>query len=118
MCKIISSDAVIGNFILESVERDNFDVSIEKMFNYDEKLSKELKTHNYFTRFNYDEILDFSENYPFFVKSVESNHIKIFDEMNNKTTLINQLIRYFRIGMPKLVVDEIVSVSNSIFALE
>ena len=118
MCKIISGDAVMGNFILESVRRNNFDISFEEMMKYDEKLSEKLKEHNYFTKFNFDEILDFTENYPFFVQSIESNGIKIVDEIGNKTNLMNQLIRYFRIGMPMLVVNEMITASKSILALE
>lgn len=118
MCKIISSDAVIGNFIIESVERDNYDISIEKMNNYEKQLSENLEKYNYFTRFDFDEILDFTENYPFFVKSLQSNHMKICNKANNNTNLINQLKRYFRIGMPTLVINEMVSVSKSILASE
>lgn len=118
MCKIISSEAVIGNFIIESVERDNYDISIEKMNNYEKQLSENLEKYNYFTRFDFDEILDFTENYPFFVKSLQSNHMKICNKSNNNTNLINKLKRYFRIGMPTLVINEMVSVSKSILASE
>lgn len=118
MCKIISSDAVIGNFILASVEKNSFDVSFEKIIDYDEKLSENLKAHHYFTRFDYEKILDFTENYPFFVEASEPGHIKIFPASNGKKNLVNQLMRYFRIGMPKLVIDEMKSVSDSIFAME
>lgn len=117
MCKIISSDAVIGNFILESVERNNFSISIEKMISYDEELSQKLRAYDYFTRFDFDEIIDFRDNYPFFVKSVESNYIKILDETEDTRKLINQLKRHFRVGMPTLVINEMISVSKSIFDL-
>lgn len=113
MCKIISSDAIIGNFILELVEKNNFCISIDKMIHWDEKLSENLKKHNYYTKFDFHSILDFQDNYPFFIESVESNCIKIFNKLN-KITLMNQLARYFRIGMPKLVVDEIISTLKNI----
>ncbi len=115
MCKIISSEVVIGNFLLEAVERNTFDVSIEDMVIYDEKLSEQLKEHNYFTRFNFEEILDFKDNYPFFVQGIQSNYIRIMNEMDNKTKLKEQLGRYFRMGMPTLVVNEMISASKSIF---
>lgn len=117
MCRIISSDAVIGNFILESVTRGKYNISIETMIAYDEKLSESLKEHNYFTKLDFDEILDFTENYPFFVKSMESDCIRIVNELDTKKKLINRLMRHFRIGMPQLVIDEMISASDSVFVV-
>ncbi len=115
MCKMISSDAVIGNFILESVGRKQFYISISKMMEYDELLSRNLRAHDYFTRFDFDELTNFVINYPFFVESIESDVVKIFNKTDN---LVHQLNRHFRIGMPTLVVEEMISASKSIFDME
>ena len=117
MCKIISSDVVIGNFLLEAIERDTFNVLIEDMVIYDEDLSWKLNKYNYFTRFDYEKVLDFTENYPFFAQIIESNYIRIMNKMNNKDKLREQLGRYFRIGIPTLVVNEIRSVSDSVLGM-
>ena len=118
MCKIISSEAVIGNFILESLERNYFTVSIKKIVEYDNILSQKLESYDYFTKFDFDEILNFKYNYPFFVKSIEPDYINFFDEVEDRMRMINQLKRHFRIGMPTLVVNEMISTSESIFNLE
>lgn len=113
MCQIISSEAVIGNLILESVERNLFSIPIDKIINYDELLSQNLEENEYYTRFDFDEILDFIDNFPFFVYPIESEFLSIHKVANN-TTLINQLTRYFRIGMPTPLIKVMKSVSRSI----
>ena len=117
MCKVISSDSVIGNLILESVERNQFTISIEKMFNYDELLSQKLESEDYCAGFDYFEILDFIDDYPFFVSPIDSNCLLI-KNIENKSVLINQLTRYFRIGMPTYVIDVMKSVFSSVLEQE
>ena len=118
MCKIISSDAVIGNFILESLERKYLSSSINKIVEYDKALSQKLESYNYFTKFDFDEVLNFNYNYPFFIKSIETDHIEFLDKSDDISSVINQLKRYFRIGMPTIVVNEMISASDIIFKAE
>jgi len=117
MCRIISSDNVIGNFIIEAIENNKFEFSIENIIHFDEIISINLREHDYFTGFNYNKIWDFQENYPFFISEIEEDLIKINYDTNkqNKSQLIEQLKRYFRFGMPKTVIDEMISESKKIF---
>lgn len=116
MCKIINSDNVIGNFIIEAIENNKFEFSIESIVLFDKKISNNLKEYDYFTGFNYNKIWDFQENYPFFINEIEEDLVKISYDINkqDKSQLIEQLKRYFRLGMPKTVIDEMVSESKKI----
>lgn len=118
MYKRLSSEAIIGNFILSSVEKDKINISIEEIMCYDEELSLKLKEYNYLSRFDFDEIIKFKYNYPFFIEDIFDDHIKVFYDNRNKNEFINELIRYFRFGMPTIVVNEMISVSQSVLDQE
>lgn len=114
MCKFISSDIVIGNFVIEAIAKDDFCIEIEKLYSFDKRLSESLQEYNYYTRFDDMRLLDFSVNYPFFIKSIDQKYINILNEAENKEDFIKLLIRYFRLGMPKIVIDEIKLISQRI----
>lgn len=44
MCKFISSDSIIGNFVIESLEKNNYKIEFEKLYDFDEQLSRSLDT--------------------------------------------------------------------------
>lgn len=113
MCKIISSDIVIGNFIIEAVEKDNFEIELNKIYDFDTKLSEKLMKHNYYTRFDSINVIEFQENYPFFIKSINERFVCV-DDSKKKDEFMNMLIRYFRIGIPKIVAQEIKTISQTI----
>ncbi len=113
MCKIISSDIVIGNFVIEAVEKDDFEIELKKIYDFDTKLSKELIKHDYYTKFDPINVIEFQENYPFFIKSINESLVCV-DDSNKKDYLMNMLIRYFRIGIPKIVAQEMKTISQTI----
>ena len=114
MCKTISSEAIIGNFMIEMVEKNNFEMQIDNLIVFEKKLSKQLKKHEYFTKFDFIQILDFKENFPFFVDNIDENFLIIKQNDQDSIKLTTQLSRYFRLGMPKLVIDEIKNISREI----
>ena len=81
MCKIISSEAVIGNFILESLERNYFTVSIKKIVEYDNILSQKLESYDYFITIELDDFMIdlIKENY-----NIELEEWSLY-KMENKT---------------------------------
>lgn len=113
MCKIISSESIIGNFLLASVELGNYQVNIDNLFAFEKLLDSNLKQLNYFTCLNYMNILDFAEDYPFFVKSVNESCVHLTDSFE-QNVLSNKLNRYFKMGLPKIVIDEMQTVSKNV----
>lgn len=113
MCTLISSEVVIGNFLIEAIEKNDYIIEIEKLYAYDKELSKQLKIHDYYTKFTPDKILAFQDNYPFFVTSVDNDFLNIVKRENEKQ-FVTLLTRFFRLGLPKLVVEEMKKSSKAV----
>ena len=96
MCKMISSESIIGNFLLAALENGDDLISIEKLF-----------------KLNYMNILDFAEDYPFFIKSVNEINVYLTDSCD-QCALSSKLNRYFKMGLPKVVIREMQVVSRNI----
>ncbi len=111
---MISSDVVIGNFVIEAVKKDDFKIELSKLFSFDEELSKSLKQYDYYTKFTPEKIHDFQKNYPFFIASIDDNALTIATDAKHSKEFLLLLIRYFRIGIPKLVVSEVEATSKDI----
>ena len=105
MCTLISSEVVIGNFLIEAVEKNDYKIEIKKLYAYENKLTKQLKMHDYYTKFTSDKILAFQDNYPFFVTSVDNDFLNIVKRDNDEKQFVTLLTRYFRLGLPKFVVE-------------
>ena len=88
MCKMISSESIIGNFLLAALEKGD-------------------------DRINVDKLLDFAEDYPFFVKSVNEINVCMTDSYD-QYVLSNKLSRYFKMGLPKVVINEMQTVSQKV----
>lgn len=65
---------------------------------------------DYYTRFSYDEVLNFYANYSFFVNMPGSNTISILNPNNDIDRVSKLLERYFRFGLPNSVVKEMIKV--------
>jgi len=114
MCKFISSDSVIGNFVIEILEKnDDFRIELTKLYAFDAQLSERLKEHNYYTKFENRRVLDFKDDYPFFIESLDKECFSIVNS-EKKPELKSMLIRYFRVGLPKIVIEEMKTVSKTI----
>ncbi len=105
MCKIISSDLVIGNIIYESVKKDHYEIPMSTISSFDDQLSEAIKEYNCFTNFTLDNIRDFQMNYPF-IATISNNALSI-NKNEEKTCLIETLRNYFRAGIPTSVVNAI-----------
>ena len=114
MCKFISSDSIIGNFVIESLEKNDFRIELEKLYEFDEQLSKKLVEYNYYTNFDLVKVADFTESYPFLVESLDNECFHIVKDIQNKDNFHSLLIRYFRLGMPKIVINEMKIISQTI----
>lgn len=116
MCKIISSDIVIGNFIIDQVGEDISKakvLTVEKLIAYDRKLSKKLKKGEYYTKFDVSDLTAFQNNYPFFVRKINENTIILSDHANNAAYKL-QLMRYFRMGLPNNIIKSMVDASSEV----
>lgn len=114
MCTMISSDVVIGNFVIEAVKKNDYKIELNKLYNFDEELSKRLKQYDIYTKFTPEKILDFQENYPFFIESIENNSLRVATDADHSKEFLRLLIRYFRIGIPKLVVTKVEATSKDV----
>ena len=113
MCKMISSESIIGNFLLAAVEKGDDRINVDKLFMFESLLGSNLNHLNYFTCLNYMNILDFAEDYPFFVKSVNEINVCMTDSYD-QYVLSNKLSRYFKMGLPKVVINEMQTVSQKV----
>lgn len=113
MCKIISSESVIGNFIIEAVAKEDFQIKISKLFEFETALSQMLTKLDYYTNLNTLKIVEFAESYPFFVKSIDEGYLNIVNETKDNKVLTNKLERYFRLGMPRVVINQMQDTSKA-----
>ena len=58
MCKMISSESIIGNFLLAALEKGDDRINVDKLFMFESLLGSNLNHLNYFTCLNYMNILD------------------------------------------------------------
>lgn len=117
MCKSISSDVIIGNLLIEAIERDVEQISFNQLLNFDNQISIAINAIDYSTKFSINNIHEFENNYPFFVSISNENNLRIVKNKNRmeKDVIKNRLIRYFRIGLPNSVVSQVDIVSTLIF---
>lgn len=113
MCKMISSESLIGNFLLASLEMGNHKIEIDELFAFESNLGSHLNHLNYFTRLSYSNILDFVDDYPFFIKSVNESSVSLTDSYD-LAVLSNKLKRYFKMGLPETVIKEMQAVSKNV----
>ena len=106
MCKFISSDTIIGNFVIESIEKNDFSVELQKLYSFDKELSGRLAQHNYYTNFNVKDVSCFRDQYPYLIESSSGDGFRIAQKIGSQDEFRRMLIRYFRYGMPKVVINE------------
>ena len=53
MCKMISSESIIGNFLLAALEKGDDRINVDKLFMFESLLGSNLNHLNYFTCLNY-----------------------------------------------------------------
>ncbi len=114
MCKIIDSELVIGNILIELLEKDIKTIEFEKIIKFEEKLSKKLNKLDYYTTFSIQELSKFEENYSFFITLCHESLVfnpKLFEEKKNG---VNRLSRYFRYGIPTVITEQIEHISNEV----
>ena len=112
MCKKLMSDYIVGNILIEAIDRQKYCVRIEDVFKIDDELSKLLIVEDTYSDVDVNDICLFAENYPYF-SHIEDDHICIKDN-NNKLKI--RLLKYFRVGLPLNIVEQISSASNIVFA--
>lgn len=114
MCKAISSEIVIGNLILEAVERDEKKIPIEDLISFDKKINISLKDMDYFTKFSIDNMFEFEKNYPFFISTINDNELEIIKFDAPKEYFLKRLTRYFRMGLPNDVINKLSAASKMV----
>ena len=107
MCKMISSESIIGNFLLAALEKGDDRINVDKLFMFESLLGSNLNHLNYFTCLNYMNILDFAE------ESVNEINVCMTDSYD-QYVLSNKLSRYFKMGLPKVVINEMQTVSQKV----
>lgn len=119
MCKIIGSDAVIGNALIEAVKHDKFEIKISDICRIDRKVNAALINENIYTSFSLVEIKDFHFDYPFFVSEINDHVIKLNEESKTDSKLfLKRLARYFRIGLPTSYIYSFIETSEAILGVK
>lgn len=109
MCKLISAEIVIGNYILDAISNSMGSrvvekISISKLIDYDEKLS-DLIGQGYFSKFNTNEIFEFQYNYPYIIRNINAGEMDLSINEGTVDSFKNRLERYFRMGLPSNIVE-------------
>lgn len=115
MCKLISSDVVIGNLIIEAVKREYNQISFEEIYRFDKLISDALKGKDYVTQFSGSSLSEFFDNYPFFVSLINDECMQFLNLESNRDSVMKRLIRHFRIGLPNTVIAELTTASKVMF---
>lgn len=113
MAKVIDSDIILGNLIIEAVENGCFNLSVAKIFNCVDLLSQRLKSQGYYASISLEEMLNFAVDYPFFVKFVDSSSV-IVQKPDDIQDFLAKLKRYFRIGNPTCVISAVKDVYSEV----
>lgn len=114
MCKFISNDSIIGNFVIAAVEKDCYKVEMQKLYDFDDLLSNKFEIYDYYSNFDLIRIMDFVESYPSFVESVDEQYFYISMHRKDKSRFLEILVRHFRFGIEEEVVKEMKSVLSNI----
>lgn len=114
--KYISSDIIIGNYLIEAIEKFKHEIFIDDLIIFDRMISEKLN-EEYCTIFSLDGINNFEDTYPFFIVLGKNGKIIIKIDYNNKfqeNELKECLNSYFRIGLPTDIVNVMKLASESI----
>lgn len=108
MCKTITSEIIIGNFIIDSIKnkkevKSNV-LEISNLINFEKRLSDAL-TEDYCSEFTLSDLFLFQQNYPFLLEKIDDDNLYIIDTVKNDDVL-KQLNRYFRIGVPSKIIQK------------
>lgn len=112
MKNVISSDLVIGNFVIEAVGSKKYKIDLNDFFKFEVILSENLKKKDYYTNISRYIINDFADEYPFFIESIDDRYINIIN--TEEKHLEKMLMRYFRIGVPNFIITEVQTASNQL----
>ena len=115
MCKKINAELVIGNILIEAIERKQILLTIEQIIEFETKFDELLKKDDAFTDFNLSEISLFTQNYPFFLEIKDSESVEIQTSNDQIDIFTNRLKRYFRIGLPNNIVNDVKQTSELVF---
>lgn len=105
MCRVIDSEIVIGNFLIESANKEILDIDIDKLLEFNSILSAKLSEIDFYSGLSNYLVNDFIESYPFFVDAVDETHLNIKSE-KPQAQIIDSLTRYFRYGVINDIVDK------------
>ena len=96
MGKILKSDLIIGNFIINQVKNNRYDFIVSDIAKYNNILFDKLKKLDIYTNFSVRDIVDF-----------QKRHFWFFDDDGNLEFNIelDQLIKYFQTGVLKTIVE-------------
>ena len=115
---VLSSELVIGNFLIEAVSHEYQEVHFSKILEFEDTLNKKLQEEK---RNCYADVLfkDVAETIGIFGRYFnEKNgviHIKV--DGHERESLLNRLIIFFRRGLPSWLTDMLSVVWETVFAV-
>lgn len=93
---------LIGNFLLEAVERKVFQFEIKKLYIFSKVLTMNLQDTIYYTKFVPADVLDFLERFPEFLHA-SGSHVMIPNDDVRK--IKRQLTKQFRSSLQQELVQ-------------
>jgi len=117
MCKVVNGDILIGNFLIEALNKGRIEVSYKDIMEFDRKLITTLEQDNYATRFSVNSIDNFENSYPFFVMPGENRSFRFvpFDEAElGKQNFLERLKRNFQMGLPNTLIEKLTSTADNV----
>ncbi len=117
MCRRISAEYIIGNVLIEALERKKSFVDFDVIIKVDDFLYKELlEKYDTFSKVDFEDIYSTVDNYPYFFKAKGNRlELAVSQDEGELEGLKERLLRYFRIGLPKCVVEAIHKSSEMVF---
>ena len=106
--KKVSAEVVIGNLIIEAIQRGKREVTSDQFIDFDNSLSAIIKHKGMMTDFTPLQIYEFELNYPYFVEVVN-------DSLKLAEIDKGRWIQCFRAGLPISLIKDIKQSATIVF---
>lgn len=114
MCQRVDAEVIIGNVLITAVERQQFEISLDYFTDFDKEVTILLKKRKTITSFSTFELLEFENNYPYFIDDFSNDTIKLKSYESDKD-FRNRLVNNFRAGLPSYLVEDMMEALDTVF---
>lgn len=115
MGRVISSELIVGNILIEAVQNDINQLLFSQVFHFERELNLKFQQYNCISDVLSDDVyqtISTFSNYFF----IDEDNIIINISQNDKEGVLQRLINFFRIGIPTWIKDTFSDVATIVFA--